>query len=416
MHFDHTSFRIALLGSALALIAFTPAIGANWSHADHRALAAHGIRPAAVRLHNGTTSGVNDPTYTVLHNFAGAPSDGAGSGANVTFDDDGDIYGTTDFGGTNGQGVLFKLASDGTETILHNFAGSEGTEPDGGVIVMGNGNIFGTAGSGGSSGNGTIFKLTAAGKFKVLHDFSSSDGAFIRGDLIRDGLGNLYGTALFGGVNGDGTVFKYGADGTFTVLHAFNGADGEFPEHGVVKDSAGNLYGATAFGGASDNGSVYKLAPDGTLTTLHSFTNGADGGFLYGGLDIDKDGNVYGSTVDAGANGQGTVFKIAQDGTFTTLYNFTGGADGGAPEGDMLVSASGKHLYSVATTGGDPTCQCGVVYEVTQNGKERVLHAFTGSDGGGYSAGVVRHEGALYGTTSNYGASNNGVVFNVTKK
>ena len=124
--------------------------------------------------------------------------------------------------------------------------------------------------------------------------------------------------------------------------------------------------------------------------------------------------NVYGSTVDGGANGQGTVFKITPDGTLTTLYNFTGGTDGGSPEGDML--SAGKNLYSVASEGGDPGCQCGVIYEVTSKGKEKVLHAFQGSDGAGYSAGLTMRKSLFYGTTASGGASGNGVVFSVTKK
>jgi len=407
-------FRCALLGSAVAIAALTPAIGADSAHTNlKRTRAIQGDHP--LRFNSGTSSPVTaEGTYTDLHDFAGGANDGAGTGANVTLDDVGNIYGTTDFGGSHGDGVVFKLAPDGTQTILHAFAGSDGSEPDGGVIVTPSGTLYGTAGGGGASGNGVLFKLSANGKYKVLHDFGASDGFFIRGDLIRDKQGNLYGTALFGGANDDGTVFKYGFDGTFTVLHAFNGTDGEFPEHGVVRDQEGNLYGVTAFGGTSDNGTVFKLAPDGTLTTLHNFTGGADGGFLYGGLDIDKDGNLYGSTVDGGANGAGTVFKLAQDGTLTTLYNFTGGTDGGSPEGDMLLV--GKNLYSTNTEGGDPTCQCGVVYEVTAKGKAKVLHAFTGSDGGGYSAGLANSNGTFYGATASGGANSDGVVFSVTKK
>jgi uncharacterized repeat protein (TIGR03803 family) len=233
--------------------------------------------------------------------------------------------------------------------------------------------------------------------------------------MIRDTLGNFYGTALFGGINGDGTVFKYSFDGVFSVLHTFNGTDGEFPEHGVIRDRAGNLYGVTAFGGATDNGTVYKIAPDGTFTTLYSFTGGTDGGFLYGGLDRDNNNNLYGSTVDGGANGFGTVFKLAQNGTLTTLYSFTGGTDGGSPEGDML-QVGGKHLYSTASSGGDPTCQCGGVYEVSTSGKEKMLHAFTGSDGSGYSAGLVKDKQVLYGTTASGGANGDGVVFSLTNK
>jgi uncharacterized repeat protein (TIGR03803 family) len=412
-----TPFCVALLGSALAVTAFTPAI-ANSSRTAHqkRILAVQGIHPASLRL-KGHAADRADATYTVVHDFAGAPNDGADSGATLRLDTLGNIYGTTDFGGSANFGTLFKIAPDGTEIILHSFGtGTDGSEPDGGVTInQSTGDLYGTAESGGASGNGVIWELAANGNYSVLHDFSSTDGSFIRGRMIRDTLGNFYGTALFGGVNGDGTVFKYSFDGVFSVLHTFNGTDGEFPEHGVIRDRAGNLYGVTAFGGASDNGTVYKIAPDGTFTTLYSFTGGTDGGFLYGGLDRDNNLNLYGSTVDGGAHGFGTVFKLAQDGTLTTLYSFTNGADGGAPEGDMLM-VGGKHLYSTASTGGDPTCQCGAVYEVSTSGKERVLHAFTGSDGGGYSAGLVKDKQLFYGTTASGGANGNGVVFSVTKK
>ena len=407
----HMLFRCALLGSALAIA--TTAAGADVARENmKRTKAIHGNRPAAARL-NASGSSRAGGTYTDLHDFAGGANDGAGSGANVTLDDLGNIYGTTDFGGAHGDGTVFKLAPGGTLTLLHSFSGADGSGPDGGVIVTPTGTIYGTAGGGGTGGNGVLFKISAKGKYKVLHNFSSTDGSFLRGDLIQDRQGNLYGTALFGGANDDGTVFKYGFDGTFSVLHAFNGTDGEFAEHGVVSDKQGNLYGGTAFGGASDNGTVYKLAPDGTLTTLHSFSGGADGGFLYGGLDIDKDGNLYGSTVEGGAHDSGTVFKLTPGGTLTTLYDFTGGADGSSPQSDMLLV--GNNLYGANDDGGDPSCLCGVVYEVTKKGQAKVLHTFTSATGGGYSAGLTRSKGVFYGTTSSYGAHSNGVVFSLTK-
>jgi uncharacterized repeat protein (TIGR03803 family) len=413
MHFNLTSYRIALLGSALALVAFTPAIGANVSHADHRALAAMGVRPAALHQHGSTTARVNPANYTDLYDFTGG-ADGSSPTAEVTLDGDGNIYGTASSGGAHGAGVIFKLSSDGAETPIYSFDGTHGADPDGAVIVMGNGKIFGTT-QGGGSGNGVLYELTPKGSYKVLHAFAGTDdGTFIRGRLVRTKTGDLYGTALFGGVNGDGTVFKYGANGKFSVVHAFNGNDGEFPEHGVVSDSAGNLYGVTAFGGTSGEGTVYKIAADGTFSTLYNFTGGADGGFLYGTVGVGNDGNVYGNTVEGGANSQGTVFRVTQDGTLTTLYNFTGGADGGAPEGDMLVA--GKKLYSMATSGGDPSCQCGGVYKVNAKGKETMLYAFTGADGAGYSAGLTQGGKTLYGTASGGGANGDGVVFSVTKK
>jgi uncharacterized repeat protein (TIGR03803 family) len=416
----HTLFRVALLGSALGIAALIPAAGANPSRADlERSLAATGNNSSVSQQGVDSVSHFRvarqPSTYTVLHNFAGPPGDGQDSGAEVTLDSSGNIDGTTDFGGANGAGVIFQLAPGGTEMLLHSFGGAgDGSTPDGAVSIESNGDMIGTTESGGSSSNGVIFKLAADGTYTVLHSFASNEGNFLRGRLIQDKKGNFYGTALFGGTPGDGTVFKYSAKGKLTVLHAFTGADGEFPEHGVVSDKSGNLYGVTAFGGASDNGTVYEIAKDGTFTSLYSFTGGADGGFLYGGLAIDKDGNLYGSTVSGGANGQGTVFKLTPGGTPTTLYSFTGGTDGGSPEGDMLLA--GNDLYSMATSGGDQSCGCGAIYEITAKGKEKVLHAFTGTDGGGYSAGLTASGHTFYGTTASDGANGYGVVFSVTRK
>src|SRR4051812_17713328 len=387
-------FRVALLGSALALVTLSSAAGANVHRPDatKRVLAIHGKHPSATGAEAALTGSRSQATYTVLHEFTGGPNDGAGSGAEVTLDSAGNIYGTTDYGGSNGYGTIFKLATNGTESLLHSFGGTgDGTTPDGPVTIEANGDMVGTTIGGGSTGNGVIWKLAADSTYTVLHAFTSDEGNFLRGRLVEDKKGNFYGTALFGGANGDGTVFKYSAGGKLSVLHTFNGNDGEFPEHGIVRDKSGNLYGVTAFGGTSDNGTVYKIAKDGTFTTLHNFTGGADGGFIYGALAIDKDGNLYGNADDGGANGYGTVFKLTPDGTFTVLYNFTGGTDGRNPEGDMLLK--GTSLYSTATGGGDASCQCGVIYEITAKGHEKVLEAFTATSGNEYSAGLTPSNG-----------------------
>ncbi|MGH6888080.1 MAG: choice-of-anchor tandem repeat GloVer-containing protein [Rhizomicrobium sp.] len=413
----HTLYLGALLGSALALAALTPAAAASASRADlKRILAATGRPASAVPQKSGAVSGfaaVRQPsTYTVLHDFAGGTNDGQDSTAEVTLDASGNIYGTTAGGGANSMGTLFELAPGGTETLLHSFgATGDGELPDGAVTVESNGDMYGTTNYGGASDNGTIWERQADGTYSVLHSFAYDEGNLVRGRLVQDGRGNFYGTALFGGAPGDGTVFKYSAKGKLTVLHAFNGTDGEFPEHGVVRDKAGNLYGVTAFGGSSGDGTVYEIAADETFTTLYNFTGGADGGFLYGGLAIDRSGNLYGSTVDDGADSNGTVFKLAPDGTLTTLYSFTGGTDGGGAEGDML--RVGKKLYSTATSGG--ANGDGGVYEVTLRGKEKMLHAYTGSDGSGYSAGVTKSGRSFYGTVSGGGTDGDGVVFSLTK-
>ncbi|HTT96808.1 MAG TPA: choice-of-anchor tandem repeat GloVer-containing protein [Rhizomicrobium sp.] len=418
---SHTLLRGVLLGSVVAIAALAPATGADATRSDFKRLQAlYGNRGAAAHAMTRSAFGAvsTDGTYTILHRFTGRKKDGCNPGAKVTFDAAGNMYGTTDFCDQygDGDGVVFKLAPDGTYTVLHFFTGdTDGAQPDGAVTLLRNGDLVGTTTSGGANGNGTIFQLNGKGKLKVLHAFTADEGSEARGNLYRDKAGNYYGTALFGGADSSGTLFKYGADGTMTVLHTFTGgADGEFPEHGVVADKAGNLYGVTAFGGANGEGSVFKYDTAGNFSTVYSFTGGNDGSFVYGGLAIDGDGTLYGSTGDGGANNSGTVFKLTTDGALTTLYAFTGGTDGASPEGDMLLV--GKNLYSTANAGGDPTCQCGVVYEITAKGKEKVLHTFTGVDGSGYSAGLVRNNGTFYGTVQ-YGAiQQQGAVYSLTKK
>src|ERR1700722_4815657 len=385
MHIRHTLFRGALLGSTLAVVALTPAAAATTSRTDlERTLAATGKISSAVPQRSGSVSGfsiVHQPsTYTVLHNFSGGTSDGQIPSAEVTLDASGTISGTTDGGGANSEGTLFKITVGGKESLVHSFGASgDGTIPDGAVIFDASGNMYGTTNYGGANDDGTLWELAADGTYSVLHSFDGTgDGDFIRGRLVEDGNGNLYGTALFGGAYGDGTVFKYTSRGKLKVLHAFSGTDGQYPEHGVVRDRLGNVYGATAFGGANDQGSVYKIARDGTFTSLYSFTAKGDGGFLYGGLAIDRTGNLYGSTASYGANGQGTVFKLAPNGTLTTLYNFVGGSsDVSEPEGDMLLA--GTNLYSAAANGGTNTA--GGVYEVTLAGTETVLEDFPATTG-----------------------------------
>jgi uncharacterized repeat protein (TIGR03803 family) len=407
-------FRGALLGSALAVAALTPATGATPSRADWERMVATGNQPGI----SGTgRPAPADPTFTMLHDFAGPSGDGANSGAGVTLDSNGNIYGTTDYGGAGNAGAIFKLATDGTQTLLHSFGGTgDGINPDGAVTTdPKTGDIYGGTEQGGTDGYGVIYKLAANGTYTVLHSFDGvSEGSELRGQLLRDSHGNLYGTAVFGGANGDGTVFKASAKGRVTVLHTFNGTDGNAPEHGVIRDEAGNLYGVTAFGGASGAGSVFKIAADGTFSTLYSFTGGNDGFIPYGRLARDKDGNLYGSTEASGAHHSGVVFKLAPNGTLTTLYSFTGGVDGANAQGDMLLV--GKNLYGTTTYGGDPNCQCGVVFEVKPSGKESVLHTFVGGDGGNPTAGLTMNNSAFYGTTNSYGANGFGVVFSVTKK
>jgi uncharacterized repeat protein (TIGR03803 family) len=314
-----------------------------------------------------------DGNSTLLHSFDWA--DGANPYAGLVSDDAGTLYGTTYRGGAAGngteRGTVFKLALDGTHTILHSFAGTAaGAYPVGGLVLDGSGNAYGTTYVGGAGDFGTVFKVFPDGTHTVLHSFLGSNGAYPYGRLVFDGNGILYGTTTYGGAAGVGTVFKLAPDGTHTVLHAFLGGDGAYPTGGLVRDGSGTLYGTTVSGGASGYGTVFKLAPDGTHTVLHSLAL-EDGAFPYGSLVRDSDGNLYGSTEEGGpgaepepeggVTGHGTVFKVAPDGSHTVLHNF-GGGDGSGPFAGLLLDGNG-HLYGTTVYGGP--LQQGVVFRIS---------------------------------------------------
>jgi uncharacterized repeat protein (TIGR03803 family) len=269
-------------------------------------------------LGTGAAQRAQAQTFTLLHSFSG--KDGADPYAGLVMDSHGNLYGTTELGGasticSHGCGTVFKLDTSGTLTVLHSFSASDGLEPFAGLVRDSDGNLYGTTVFGGSLDYGTVFKLNSSGGgFAVLHNFPAgpNDGVTPFAGLVRDD-GNLYGTTVSGGFSGIGTVFKLNSSGSdFAVLHSFAGGanDGQNPNAGLVRDSYGNLYGTTVFGGSSTYGTVFKLDTSGTLTLLHNFS-GSDGQNPYAGLVRDSYGNLYGTTVFGGSSNQGTVFVIS---------------------------------------------------------------------------------------------------------
>jgi uncharacterized repeat protein (TIGR03803 family) len=181
-----------------------------------------------------------------------------------------------------------------------------------------------------------------ARKFKVLHTFHGPNGNGPAGVLARDSAGNLYGTTEAGGTGkcgkiSCGTAFKLDKTGRQIWLHGFNGANGNDPFAGLLRDAAGNLYGTTEFGGGTkcNNslgcGAVFKLNGMGKETVLHKFTGRPDGDIPSSLLVKDSEGNLYGTTGSGGADGLGSIFKVAKTGKETVLYSFTGGSDGCLP-------------------------------------------------------------------------------------
>jgi len=344
-----------------------------------------------------------DGTETVLHSFMGGANDGFGPQGALLIDKKGNLYGTTTLGGASGHGALFKLAPDGKLRLLHSFAGSgDGNQPEGDLLADKAGNIYGAAAIGGAdftchtkgnglnSGCGTVYKLAPDGTFTTLHAFEHPDkqGLIPTGFLVADPQGNLYGTTETGGGDkpcpagpisyGCAVVFEVSPSGAFSVLHAFTGgSDGAFPYVGLLRDSQGNLYGATTGGGnlalcdtpvgqQKGCGVIFKLSPSGALSVLHTFTAGDDGAGPAGSLIADCKGNLYGTTSYGGAAGNGTVFQIAPDGTFTTLYAFQGSPDGSSPFFSGVVADGEGNLYGT-TEGGGATGN-GAVFKLTNTG------------------------------------------------
>ncbi len=373
----------------------------------------HILTTAALAL-LGPLDSAHAARFKTLYSFAGG-NDGSGPSAGLVLDSAGNLYGTTEFGGgygAYGDGTVFRIAPDGSETVLHAFTGSDGVKPYAGLYRDRKGNLYGTALGGGSFGTGTVFKLATNGKVTVLHAFSGDalDGTSPYGTLITDGAGNFYGTTYGGGADSGGTIFKLAPDGTETILHSFAAkTDGGLPYAGVIRDGAGNLYGTTPQYGPNSAGTVYRLAPDGSFTVLYSFPE-ADNLAPYGGLKLDKAGNLYGTTFLVA----GSVFKLAPDGTETTLYTFDGAGDGGFPQAGVIGSRTGALLYGTNSGG---SYDSGTVFRL-KNGVETVLHGFTGgSDGGAPLDPLVQDsQGNLYGTTSEGGAYGDGTVFEFSDK
>jgi uncharacterized repeat protein (TIGR03803 family) len=376
--------------------------------------------------------------FSVLYSFTLSGANGSTPMSGLIFDKSGNLYGTTQTGGS-GHGTVFKLAPDGAETALYAFkGGSDGSTPMASLLMDAAGNLYGVTEQGGGSGCsfnlgcGTVFKLSPNGSETMLHAFTGgSDGATPLGTLIMDKAGNLYGTADQGGAGGCngygcGVAFKISPAGTETVLHTFGqkADDGASPTAGLIADKKGNLFGTTSVGGANCNpggcGTVFELTLSGKEKVLYSFTGGNDGAIAGGGLVFDTKGNLYGTTEFGGGtgcddSGCGAVFKLTSDGVITVLHDFNG-SDGQAPQMTLILDKSGD-LYGT-TYGGGGGCGCGTVFEIAPDGTDTVLYAFTGmNDGAGpYGALLLEGKSTLYGTASVGGSGDGGVVFAITNK
>jgi uncharacterized repeat protein (TIGR03803 family) len=340
--------------------------------------------------------------YKTLYKFNG--KDGSGPFAGLVFDATGNLYGTTAAGGLNKKGTVFQLTpgAGGTwsETVLYSFCSAtgctDGATPLAGLIFDAHGNLYGTTQDGGTQGKGTVFQLTpgAGGTWSetVLYSFCSAagctDGTNPSAGLIFDADGNLYGTAQWGGAHGGGTVFQLapGTNGawTETVLHTFPSKhpyDGFDLWAGLIFDAAGNLYSTTFDGGAYGFfGTVFQLTPAANGTwkekILHSFNNnGKDGCDAGAGLMFDATGNLYGVTLDCGSGyNTGVVFRLSPgaNGNWKEkiLHTFINNGKAGYHPTSTLVSDAAGNLYGITQYGG--LYNHGTVFQLTPEVERRL--------------------------------------------
>jgi uncharacterized repeat protein (TIGR03803 family) len=351
---------------------------------------------------NSPAAGLN-----VLHDFSSSNNGGINPDAGLIQASDGNFYGTTDSGGSNGNGTVYKITSTGGLTTLASFNGSNGSLPFASLIQATDGNFYGTTQFGGSAGLGTVFKVTPTGTLTSLVSFTSTNGAYPYGSLVQGSDGNFYGTTEGGGSGLEGTIFKITPAGILTTLVSFNLTNGGSPMAGMVLGGDGNFYGTTEGGGASNYGTIFKVTSAGVLTTLISF-NYSNGANPRASLILGSDGNFYGTTVYGGNGIEGSVFEITPAGVLTTLASFSY-SNGAQPMG-KLVQGSDGNFYGTTSTGG--INNGGTIFKVTPSGLLTSLASFNGSNGSSSLAGLVQGtDGNFYGTTSGGGVSRYGVVF-----
>ncbi len=321
---------------------------------------------------------------------------------------DGTLYGTTS-GIPNSPGAVFQLSLSGALAFPHTFDDTDGTNPSG-LVLATDGNFYGVARYGGSSNSGVLFRLSSSGTYTVLHDFSGgSDGAYPYASPIQATDGSLYGLTQ-GNFGVASTLYKYTPQsGSFATLYTFDVSHGQYANY-LIQATDGNLYGAAVWGGNSGCGTVFKFTIPGVPLWAYSFPCGA------GGLNPEMilqaaDGSFYGITGDGGTGGtyDGTIFKSDAKGNVSILYSFPPELIHGENPVALLQATDGN-LYGATFAGGQ--FSDGTLFKITTSGLFTLLYSFTGTGTGSNGAALIQHtDGLLYGTTFQGGASNAGTVY-----
>ena len=434
-----TVFRLTPVGELVILAEFSAA-GAN-----RGAYPAAALTPAPDGGFYGTTAGDGGFTslgtvfrmsssgvLTVLVDFTenGPVNRGARPLGALTWDDTGNLIGTTAAGGSSGNGTIYRMSPDGILVTLLDFTGdsgpNRGTAPSGALVRGNDGSYYGTT-RGSYPRMGTVFRFTPGGELVTLVEFTGWVGPNL-GSKPLAGLtlgadNSFYGTTSEGGLYNDGTVFRVTPGGVFSTLLDFGFAypsKGRNPSSELILGADGALYGTAANGGIEGNGTVFRLPPGGNLSVLSDFA--ADGTELTG-RNVPQapvqaaDGNFYGTTSDGGAGGYGTIYRLTPGGTHSVLLSFTGTSGpnkGDDPRSALIIGRDGN-FYGTTFSGG--ANNGGTVYRVTLAGMLTTLFEFSYGSPSGYLpiGGLIEaSDGSLFGTTALGGANNCGTVYRIT--
>jgi len=320
-------------------------------------------------------------SYTSLYSFVGSPTDGANPWELVQASD-GNFYGTTFAGGTVNSGTVFRISPGGSYSNLYSFGShtNDGLVVHFGLVQGGDGNLYGTTEKGGTAGLGTVYRISTSGTYTSLYSFVGppADGANPLCVLVQGSDSNFYGTTVFGGTStncgvgvGCGTVFRFSPSGGETNLFSFavSLTGGATPFSGLARGSDGNFYGTTYTGGtnitcATGCGTVYRISPSGSYSNLHSFVGfPTDGVQLFAAPVLGSDGNFYGTTFTGGTVNSGTVFRISPSGSYSNLYSFGSVPNDGENPFAGLVQGSDGNFYGTAERGG--TNNFGTIFKLT---------------------------------------------------
>lgn len=364
---------------------------------------------------------------SVLCSFNG--TNGANPAASLVQMPNGYFYGTTEKGGTNGDGTMFQVDSTGGITSMgaFNVDGTQPAMPVASLLPVNNGAFYTTTVNGGPTnssyiyGPGLLIEITTNGVITTLATFGLGtyhlNGSHPHCAPIVGPDNNYYGTTKAGGGanKSDGVVYQFTTNGVLNALYAF-GTNGDYNgfNDGVINSlivgTDGKLYGTASGSGTNNLGYVFSITTGRQFAKLASFniTNGAN---PMSSLIQAGDGNFYGTTANGGVNNLGTVFKMTPSGMLNTLASFAG-TNGANPQAALILANDGN-FYGTTYSGG--TSNLGTIFQMTTNGMITPLVSFTGTNGANPAAALVQgSDGNFYGTTYSGGMSNVGTVFSLT--